>query len=388
MCEECKSKVKFEITKQDGILKNYLLKMGMYEYFFESKQHSKNYASTSTNSLNHLRRHSTSQPLNKPMKFYVCHLKICLILLNLIFLSLLFIFTSFKSETLDFKSSDSLNGVFNSKLMLKYKPIVLNMFKNGQENAQSMASNIINGILGLELTNVELLGFFNRHSPLVLLTLAILSLIIVFSQGNNPINNLIILLNAFLITFNYSFVSNYFKSFLVQEENHEEEALDFLRYFLIFLPLIVVLLVLELFATIEKLLSNQKLMIKPKKILETTSISTNYNPQNLHYTNNSLTQTHNALSHIETPMQYTLNNTKNYSLMKYLNSNSNSSQAKTVLKETTRRMVMSSSGNNLCSKIMTRKTSSDLVNIIKPANFSPSVCHGGSTSGKVLFHFW
>jgi len=147
-------------------------------------------------------------------------------------------------------------------------------------------------------------------------------------------------------------------------------------------------LVLELFATIEKLLSNQKLMIKPKKILETTSISTNYNPQNLHYTNNSLTQTHNALSHIETPMQYTLNNTKNYSLMKYLNSNSNSSQAKTVLKETTRRMVMSSSGNNLCSKIMTRKTSSDLVNIIKPANFSPSVCHGGSTSGKVLFHFW
>jgi hypothetical protein len=42
-------------------------------------------------------------------------------------------------------------------------------------------------------------------------------------RKNNPINNLIILLNTLLITVNFSFVSNYFKSFLKYEEDFEEE---------------------------------------------------------------------------------------------------------------------------------------------------------------------
>ena len=33
---DCKSKVKFEIRKQDGILKQYLYKIGNFEYFFEN----------------------------------------------------------------------------------------------------------------------------------------------------------------------------------------------------------------------------------------------------------------------------------------------------------------------------------------------------------------
>ena len=36
LCGDCKSKVKFEIRKQDGILKQYLYKIGNFEYFFEN----------------------------------------------------------------------------------------------------------------------------------------------------------------------------------------------------------------------------------------------------------------------------------------------------------------------------------------------------------------
>jgi hypothetical protein len=36
LCDLCKSKVKFEIRKQDGILKQYLYKLGSYEYLFEN----------------------------------------------------------------------------------------------------------------------------------------------------------------------------------------------------------------------------------------------------------------------------------------------------------------------------------------------------------------
>ena len=35
LCSSCQSKVKFEITKQDGILKQYLLTLGKFDYFFE-----------------------------------------------------------------------------------------------------------------------------------------------------------------------------------------------------------------------------------------------------------------------------------------------------------------------------------------------------------------
>ena len=35
LCAMCKSKVKFEITKQDGILKQYLYNIGKFDYLFE-----------------------------------------------------------------------------------------------------------------------------------------------------------------------------------------------------------------------------------------------------------------------------------------------------------------------------------------------------------------
>ncbi|RNA34542.1 Transmembrane [Brachionus plicatilis] len=35
LCDKCKSKVKFEITRQDGILKQYLYKIGKFDYLFE-----------------------------------------------------------------------------------------------------------------------------------------------------------------------------------------------------------------------------------------------------------------------------------------------------------------------------------------------------------------
>jgi hypothetical protein len=42
LCSNCQSKVKFEITKQDGILKQYLLNLGMFHNFFERKISHKN----------------------------------------------------------------------------------------------------------------------------------------------------------------------------------------------------------------------------------------------------------------------------------------------------------------------------------------------------------
>lgn len=42
LCPNCQSKVKFEITKQDGILKQYLLNLGMFHNFFERKVTHKN----------------------------------------------------------------------------------------------------------------------------------------------------------------------------------------------------------------------------------------------------------------------------------------------------------------------------------------------------------
>jgi hypothetical protein len=41
LCDNCKSKVKFEIRKQDGILKQYLFKIGSFEYFFENNNKKK-----------------------------------------------------------------------------------------------------------------------------------------------------------------------------------------------------------------------------------------------------------------------------------------------------------------------------------------------------------
>jgi len=321
-------------------------------------------------------------------------LKIVLLILNLVFLSLVFIFTTFKHEILSFKSSIYFEWLFVSKPMLKYEPIVLNMLKNGQDNAQYIALNIINGLLNLDLSIVDIFTLLNQHSPLVTLTLTMLCLLNIFLLGKNTLNNLIISLNAALVILNFNFVSQYFKSFFNQR--HEvldaEEGIDFLRYVWILFPLIEFLLVLDLIVTLEKLLSSPKLA-KPKKIYEINNVcksrlSSNYNPQNLHYTNNANTQTLNkSLCNTESPVQYTLNNTtKNYSLMKYLNSNS--TQAKAMLTETTRKMVKSSSiSNNLCSQIATRNAASNASNVIRPAMFSPLGGHGGSTSGKNLLYF-
>ena len=40
ICVECKSKVNFEITKQNGILKQYFLNLGNFDYFYEKPQSS------------------------------------------------------------------------------------------------------------------------------------------------------------------------------------------------------------------------------------------------------------------------------------------------------------------------------------------------------------
>ena len=42
LCEICKSKVNFEITKQNGILKQYLLKLGKFKLYFESNKNKEN----------------------------------------------------------------------------------------------------------------------------------------------------------------------------------------------------------------------------------------------------------------------------------------------------------------------------------------------------------
>lgn len=345
MCSECKSKVKFEITKQDGILKNYLLKMGMYDYFFESKQSTiYNSSPSTTMPLNYSRQRLTP----KSNKFFSHFFKIFLNLFNLIFLSFVFIFTSFKSDIFDLKTWQAFEGILNSKPVLKYEPIVVNMLKNGKESVQLIFLNAINVITNFDFSIEEIVDLANQHSPLVPLSLLILCMIKVFTQENNPITNLIILLNTLLVTVNLNFVFTYFKWFLHRQEDFESDV-DGLKYVWLFFPLIGVLLLLEFFLAVEKIFLHRKLFVKPKKFIELNDnrrnppISTNYNPQNLHYTNNS--QVHNNLNSTERPVQYTLNNTKNYSLMKYLGSNS--SQAKTVLKETTRKMVMSSSSNNL-----------------------------------------
>ncbi len=43
ICEICKSKVNFEITKQNGILKQYLLKLGKFKLYFDSNKYKENY---------------------------------------------------------------------------------------------------------------------------------------------------------------------------------------------------------------------------------------------------------------------------------------------------------------------------------------------------------
>jgi hypothetical protein len=361
--------------------------MGMYDYFFESKHSNKHDSSTLHRRFSAI----SSISSNTSKKFYMQILKIVLLILNLIFLSLVFIFTTFKHEILSFKSSMNFEWLFVSKPMLKYEPIVLNMLKNGQDSAQYIALNIINGLFNLDFTIVDIFSLLNQHSPLVTATLTMLCLLNIFLLGKNTLNNLIISLNTALVIFNFNFVSQYFKSFLNQRHKVHDavEGIDFLRYVLIFFPLIEFLLVLDLIVTLEKLLSSPKL-VKPKKIYEINNVCnsrlpSNYNPQNLHYTNNANTQTLNqSLCTTENPVQYTLNsNTKNYSLMKYLNSNS--PQAKAMLTEPTRKMVKSSSiSNNLCSDITTRKAISNISNVIRPAIFSPLAFHGGSTSGKNL----
>ena len=64
LCEKCKPKVKFEITKQDGILKQYLFRLGEFSFLFEKDLINKSEPTTSNQMHTKPAKSKNKNPVN------------------------------------------------------------------------------------------------------------------------------------------------------------------------------------------------------------------------------------------------------------------------------------------------------------------------------------
>lgn len=119
LCDKCKSKVKFEITRQDGILKQYLYKMGKFDYLFERKifgQRLNNFCNKARNS---------KLKLNSKFFLYLLILILSILIIsfndysnNHFFQNLFFIFPKLSNQSLEIVANVS--SLINNSNITKF----------------------------------------------------------------------------------------------------------------------------------------------------------------------------------------------------------------------------------------------------------------------------
>lgn len=164
LCDECKSKVKFEIRKQDGILKQYLFKLGNYECFFEKKMLNKSETNDKTMSINATNISKNSFFVFIYLIFFInllilllndylkCNLNEFKFLINDYTCLFMYIINYTISFTLIFINSNRINQLFRTIFVL----ISLYNYYTNDLNTNS-ASFLINGLLIIHLIGEYLL---------------------------------------------------------------------------------------------------------------------------------------------------------------------------------------------------------------------------------------
>lgn len=171
LCGKCKSRVKFEITRQDGILKQYLYRMGKFDYLFEPKMF-----------VQRLNKFCNKAQISKLMintKFF----------LYLIILILSILIISFNDY-----SNSNLNQFFFS-----FSPQL-------SSHTQELISNVSSLIKNSNLTNLNhLIPFF------IVLNYIFLCASLILENENFKENIYLLSLNTILIIYNYQSIYNSFK---------------------------------------------------------------------------------------------------------------------------------------------------------------------------------
>ena len=347
--------------------------MGIHDYFFETK-----ISSALANLKQSNRRLSATNKFDKRISYFNFVIAI-LILVNLFLLALVFVFSPLKKEieTLNyFQSSDRFKSLLNSNIILKYKPILLNLLEKIQLSAQMSILNLVNYWFDVELTRFS--SIKNKNSPFISFSLTLLCLMNLFNHRKNVITHFTLLMNGLLTIINFEFFSNYFKSivhFFFYTDNivtsktsmifNDAENL-YLKYGFVFIPLLMIFLLLEFVILFKDVSFSKVQRFKDKPMSDhnnnNATTGPNNTPHNLQSCNNQ--------NKVQLSLKKSSNPEKSYTLMKYLDSSDGTNTN------------VPSNQRVFCSPSTIQKVKFNSPNVIKPARLSHSAMYGGSTSGK------
>lgn len=364
LCENCKSKVKFEITKQDGMIKNYLLKIGKFDYFFEHKRFENSHV------FNNLKATKIAL-LDSQKNFYVYYILMAILF---VLTTLVLGFNEYKFDSLDVvvnnKPYKNMNGNFSQ--YFKIKKTKYSMFEHVFSQMNGTTILLRNSILNIihktnlcDTSDNEINQYFNKHIPMYIISVYVISCFMIIINPNRfeKIKEafLIWLFNMALIVLNFNSYVKFFSN-----EFKDTEIISF-NYILIFVPLIQFVILCKINYVVMSMLYQYviriKLLNKSKSELENENDS-NRSPDS------SFKQ-----------KCFSTNSPNSYSFTKVLHSSTINSLpfehkiAKTEVPSRARESSQFFLKNKAKSNINSRNSSThELSNsIIKPALFSPSV---------------
>jgi hypothetical protein len=261
LCENCKSKVKFEITKQDGMIKNYLLKIGKFDYFFEHKRFENSHV---FNSL----KATKIALLESQKNVYVYYILMAILF---ILTTLVLGFNEYKFDSLDVVINNkpkNMNGNFSQ--YLKIKKTKYSMFEHVFSQMNGTTILLRNSILDIihktnlydisDISDNKINQYLNKHIPMYIISVYVIScfMIIINPNGFEKIKEafLIWLFNMALIVLNFNSYVKFFSN-----EFKDSEIISF-NYVLIFVPLIQFVILCKLNYVVMSMLHQYIFRIK------------------------------------------------------------------------------------------------------------------------------
>ena len=339
ICASCKSKVNFEITKQNGILKQYFLNLGRYDYFYEHSAtpptaHKKVHSATAAVAGN-----QTTRSLSK--KSQVCRPKTKYNWLNsLLKLFSLVVIFSLASFILAYNDCGKINEPPSENSTLA------DLFWYRAEQALNQnviyrARHVMFGLLGnrFEHSTEKMFSYFNQSVPLLLALIYLFSclLLIVCARAWKSFNFvstfLVCLASVALILSNGKEYFNFLKSNFTQQslELNEIRSVNLGYSVLFVMPVIQTLVLAKLialfvgpfFGTKKPIVSNKFTPLKHKLFAEANSQSapTETPPlakSSLSHPNYGATMSPQESDPVQ--FNYASVTPKSYTLMKYLES--------------------------------------------------------------------
>lgn len=364
ICVECKSKVNFEITKQNGILKQYFLNLGNFDYFYEKPQSS---------TLNvHNKAHSVvgSQQvytLNTNTPYFQGKLNLFLsvasYLVIFILASLILAYNEYNDlmiNELNENSTLAISLLFHAEQIINQSFII---------KSRSLGTFFLGSYF--DNSSEQVFTYFNQSLPFLLVAIYPLSclLLIIYKKSGKSFDFistfLIWLVDLMLVISNRHQYSSLLKSNLTQqsEESIELESINLGYSLLISMPLIQAIILNKLFAFIISLLLHKKKPAKftPLKHKLLNKVNQNSSPVLANSgspfnSNSPLNPVSSARENVQ--FNYASITPKSYTLMKYIESDNNK-RANSATNLNFNQQVNYFSKSNSCE-------------LIKPARFSPS----------------